>query len=252
MSTTPSAPPPAAVPQPGSVGKAASQVHEVKFVAYPKFMFTWPLILAGFLLFFISPAPSGQHSVTLEYLGWLYITILLLVVLTLGVDVDRNQAIFWTVVILGLWVLNLWLTDAKSIPLFGILFGWFQRLDVQYNRAMGLTTSIVLLIPFLLMIGWSHLNDRWRITHNEFEHYSFGRMDDSLGRGAKTIRTEFPDMFELVLGAAGTLIVYNASGTQELRRIPHVVGLPLVRKKLQKILETTAVTTSSVAEEEEG
>ena len=45
-------------------------------------------------------------------------------------------------------------------------------------------------------------------------------MDDSLGRGAKTIRSSFPDVLELVLGIAGTLIVYNATGTKELRRIP--------------------------------
>jgi len=38
-------------------------------------------------------------------------------------------------------------------------------------------------------------------------------MNDSLGRGAKTIRSDFPDVFELLLGLAGTLIVYNASGT---------------------------------------
>jgi hypothetical protein len=144
------------------------------------------------------------------------------------------------------------LTDAKSIPVFGTILNWFDSLNVQYNRSFGLALSIILSIPFVLLLGWSHLNDRWRITHNEFEHYSFGRMDDSLGRGAKTIRSEFPDVFEFLLGGAGTLIVYNATGTQELRRIPHVLMLPRVRKKLAKILEYTAVTGTTTEEEEEG
>ena len=95
------------------------------------------------------------------------------------------------------------------------------------------------------------INDRWRITHNEFEHYTFGKMNDSLGRGAKTIRTDFPDVFELLLGLAGTLIVYNASGTKELRRIPHVMFLPFVRRRLNKILERTAITAAAMEEEEE-
>lgn len=246
---TEAAPAPVA-PAASRAGARSHSVHQVSFVAYPKIMFTWPLILAGFLFWFMAP-PSAGHSNWLETMGWLYLTVMLLVVLTLGVDVGRNQAIFWGVVIFALWMLNLWMTDAKSIPLFGTILGWFGALDVQYNRSMGLATSFILLVPFLVMIAWSHLNDRWRITHNEFEHYSFGRMDDSLGRGAKTIRSEFPDVFELLLGAAGTLIVYNASGTQELRRIPHVLFLPLVRKKLAQILEFTAVTGAATEEDEE-
>jgi len=95
------------------------------------------------------------------------------------------------------------------------------------------------------------INDRWRITHNEFEHYSFGRTDESLGRGAKTIRTTFPDVLEFLLGLAGTLIVYNASGTRELRRIPHVMFLPLVRRRLNQVLESTQVTPSGAADEED-
>ena len=76
-------------------------------------------------------------------------------------------------------------------------------------------------------------------------------MDDSLGRGAKTIRTSFPDVFELLLGLAGTLVIYNATGTKELRRIPHVMFLPFVRKRLNKILEKTAITAAQMEEEED-
>jgi hypothetical protein len=109
----------------------------------------------------------------------------------------------------------------------------------------------VLAVPFAIMLVHSYFDDRWRITHNEFEHYSFGRMNDSLGRGAKTIRTEFPDVFELLLGMAGTLIVYNATGTKELRRIPHIMFLPVVRKRLNVILETTAITAGAMEDEED-
>ena len=48
-----------------------------------------------------------------------------------------------------------------------------------------------------------------------------------------------------------TLIVYNASGTRELRRIPHVMFLPFVRKRLNRILETTSVTAGAAEEEED-
>jgi hypothetical protein len=193
------------------------------------------------------PFVSGR----LEGLGWAYIWIAVLVLLTLSVDIGRNQAAFWLVLVAAIWVLGLWLQDAKGFTVFGDIYRWFAGLNVQYNRSLTLSLSIIILVPYLIMIGWAYINDRWRITHNEFEHYSFGKMDDSLGRGAKSIRTSFPDVLELLLGLAGTLIVYNATGTKELRRIPHVMFLPLVRKRLNKILEKTAITAGQMEEEEE-
>ncbi len=267
-----------------------AHVHEIRFVSYPKLLFIWPMIVAGFLFYFVAgfakpslATPEGMsqalrdtaaridaasgggdsvaadglkpesasHSSLLETLGWIYIFITLLVLLTLGVDVDRNQAVFWVVLFGLFWILGLWLRDVKGITVFGNIYNWFDGLNVQYNRNLGISLSIVMLVPYLLMIFWARLNSQWRITHNEFEHYSFGKMDDSLGRGAKTIRSTFPDVFEMLLGMAGTLIVYNASGQQELRRIPQVLFLPVVRAKLNKILERTAITTHTGADDEE-
>ena len=182
---------------------------------------------------------------------WIYIWVTVLVLLTLGIDVDRNMAAFWVLLVAAIYILGMWLHDVKGFTLFGDIYRWFAGLNVQYDRRLGLVLSIILAIPYVLMLAWARINDRWRITHNEFEHYTFGKMNDSLGRGAKTIRTDFPDVFELLLGLAGTLIVYNASGTRELRRIPHVMFLPFVRKRLNRILETTSVTAGETEEEED-
>ena len=262
-------------------------IHEVVFVAYPKLLFIWPLILLGFVLW-LPGAPQQPASTTvadeqpaeatagtasaeetaageqaadasanqpvsrrLEVLGWIYIWALIVVLLTLGVDVDRNKAVFWIVVVVAIYILGLWLHDAKGFTFFGDIHRWFAGLDVQYDRAFGLTLSILMLIPYVIMLLYARLNDRWRITHNEFEHYSFGKSSDSLGRGAKTIRTHFPDVFELLLGLAGTLVVYNATGTRELRRIPHVMFLPFVRRRLDEILEKTAITAGQMDDEED-
>lgn len=263
-------------------------VREVRFVAYPKLLFVWPLILLGFVLYPFSAPPRVVPTATaaeqaaatavdtgtgvpqdpvvggstsapqqarinprLEWIGWLYLWTIVLVVLTLGIDVDRNRAAFFIVLLGGSYVLGLWLRDVQGFTFFGQLYTWFAALDVQYNRTFGFALSVILLVPYTVMLLWARLNDYWRITHNEFEHYSFGKMNDSLGRGAKTIRTDYPDVFELLLGLAGTLIVFNASGTRELRRIPHVMFLPLIRKQLDKILERTAVSIGVEFEDDE-
>ncbi len=268
----------------GSKHAHKKEIHEVAFVAYPKLLFVWPLILAGLVLYpfggphrpisasvaayeaaqAVAPAPAESQpsaapaklanpfvSHRLEVLGWIYIWIAVLVLLTLSIDVGRNQAVFWVVLVGAIWALGLWLHDAKGFTVFGDIHRWFANRDVQYNRSFALALSIIMLVPYVIMLVYARLNDRWRITHNEFEHYSLGKMDDSLGRGAKTIRTSFPDVFELLLGLAGTLVVYNATGTKELRRIPHIMFLPFVRKRLNKILEKTAITAAQMEEEED-
>ncbi len=281
MSTPPQPPsqPPAPTPPPPDTGPDRSRrpVHEVTFVSYPKLLFVWPIILLGYALWPLAypPAPAAAPAVNaapaaapgvveapaaastratsgrLEVLGWIYLWTTLVVLLAIGVDIDRNHAAFWILLVGVLWLLGLWLRDAKHFTLFGEIYRWFADLNLQYDRALGLTLSILLSVPYAIMLVWARLNDRWRITHNEFEHYSFGKSDDSLGRGAKMIRSDFPDVFELLLGLSGTLIVLNATGTRELRRIPHVLGLPIVRRKLNTILERTAVTGSQSEEEEE-
>ena len=268
--------------------KAKFNPHEVVFYAYPKLIFVWPIILLGILFFFIGqpmvnsktievevkPDPvassEGQtnvpaaaepmttkvtqyyHSPGLEALGWIYLLICVLVILTIGVDIERNVAMFWMVVILLFFFLGRWLVDAKGFTFFGDVYGFFDGLDVQYNRGLGLVVSILLAIPYGVVMLWARLQNKWRITHNEFEHYSWGRADDSLARGAKRVRSTYPDLLELLLAGAGTLVVYSATGRSELRRIHNVPLLPMKRKKINKILERVAVsdTEDTLAAEE--
>jgi hypothetical protein len=238
--SSPAAPTPAAKPR----------VHEVSFTSYPKLLFIWPLIVTGLVLWPFGPSAEG-YSAQLEVLGWVYITVLGVVILTLGVDVNRNVAIFWFVLIFALWILGLYLKDVQNVPVFGWVWNWFDSLDVQYSRAFGAAVSIILTVPFVIMCLVARINDRWRITHNEFEHYSFGKVDEALGRGAKIIRTEYPDVLEFLLGGAGTLRVISANGNQELRRIQHVMFLPIIRRKLNTILESVSITTNAPGVEEE-
>jgi len=265
---------------------AKPPVHQVTFYSYPKLIFAWPIIVLGVLFFFIGqpmmnvntikdtvevPAVEGvdgqpagamkeveveivqyRHSSGLEALGWIYLAILVLVVLTIGVDIERNVAVFWLVVMLLFFFLGRWLADAKGFTFFGDIYSFFDGLDVQYDRGMGLMLSLLLAVPYGVVMVWARLQNKWRITHNEFEHYSWGRADDSLARGAKRVRSTYPDLLELLLAGAGTLIVYSATGRSELRRIHNVPLLPLKRKKINQILEQLRVTDSheAVIEEE--
>jgi len=213
-------------------------VHEVVFHTYPKLLFIWPIIVAGFLFWPI----AGWSWVNLESLGWVYLLVGVVVILTIGVDIERNHAAFWLAAIGMFFFLGLWLSEKTGFTFFGNIFNFFENQEVAYNRGFGLSMSLLLLLPYLTMIVWARLQHRWRITHNEFEHYAWGRADDSLARGAKRVRSTYPDLLELLLFGSGTLIVYSATGRTELRRIPHVPLIFLVRKRINSLLEATAVT----------
>jgi hypothetical protein len=217
---------------------ASHEKHEVTFYTYPKYLFCWPIIVLGFV-FWLLREHTGFDS---ETMAWIWGVAVLVVLLTLGFDVSRNVAIFWVVLIVGGWFTILWLRDVKSVTIFSRIYQFFADLNPQYSPSLGVMLSLLMTVFYIIMWIWSRINSKWRITHNEFEHYQFGRMDDSLGRGAKSVRTSYPDFFELLLCLAGDLVIYDSTGRRELRRINHVPLLPLVRKKINRILETTSVT----------
>ncbi|QDU32966.1 hypothetical protein KS4_10050 [Poriferisphaera corsica] len=212
----------------------------VVFHTYPKLIFVWPLIAAGYIFF-----PFASIESLLPTLGWAYLLICLLVTLTISVDVERNHTAFWAVIFIAFFFLGMWLQRYESFTLFGNLFKFFASLGVTYSSGFAIALSILLTPPYLVMFIWSRLQHRWRITHNEFEHIAWGRADDSLARGAKRVRSTYPDILELLTLGAGTLIVYSATGRSELRRIPHVPMLFLLRRKIDRLLETTSVTDYS-------
>ncbi len=218
-----------------STGRSA-----VVFHAYSKLLFCWPLILVGPILWFVAGAEPGP--VRAEILGWVYLVLAVTVIIAVSIDFERNHAFFWLIVFVAFLFLGMWLEEKPGFTFFGNIYRFFDSLDVRYSRGFGLAVSILLAGPFVVMLIWARLQHKWRITHNEFEHYSWGRADDSLARGAKRVRTTYPDLLELLLAGAGTLIVYSATGRSELRRIHNVPLLPLLRRRIDRILETTAVT----------
>jgi len=221
--------------------------HEVVFYTYPKFIFCWPILAMGYVLWLLNRLGWGGP----EAYAWLWVVTLLLVFATIGFDLNRNFTIFWIALILLLWVSVAWLGARKNVDIFSHIYHFFADLNPSYSASLGLMVSVPLTILYAIMWIWTRLNYKWRITHNEFEHYQFGRMDDSLARGAKRVRTSYPDFFEFLVCLAGDLIIYDSTGRRVLRRIPHVPLLPLVRRRINSILEATAITMSELDDETE-
>ncbi len=219
--------------------KRRSVPSEIVFYSYPKFLYTWPVIVLAALF----PLLGGWLNPQLE--GWIFLITLLTVLMAIGFDLSRNLSISWGIAIVAILFCLLWLNDAKHVVVFSQIGHWLSAMSPQVSHDWYYLFALFGGILYAIMSVNAHINQRWRISHNEIEHYAMLSKDDSLGRGAKRIITSYPDFLELLLCGAGTIQIYSAQGGVLLRSIPNVPWLFFRSKKISQILESTEVSAAS-------
>ena len=183
--------------------------------------------------------------------GWVFIITLLTVLMAMGFDLSRNLAISWLVTIIATVFCIMWLKDVKNVLFFSEIGHHLATKNPVISRDWQYLFALFGGILYLVMIINARINQRWRISHNEIEHFAMLSKDDSLGRGAKRIITSYPDFLELLLCGAGTIQIYSAQGGMLLRSIPNVPWLIFRSAKISRILESTEVSATSGDEEDD-
>lgn len=217
---------------------------EVVFHTYPKLIFAWPIIVSGFLL----GALSLISWIDQEALAWIWAVALVVTLLAVGIDQNRNATAISVAIVTVLWLLGIWLRDAKGVTVFGDIFRFFAGLDPVYPRPLAFAISTFITVPYTIILVWGHFKDKWHFTQNAFEHRTWGKVDWSAARTTETVRCSYPDLLEAMLCLAGDLVIYDASGSKVIRRICHVPLLPLVRRRIAAILAPTTVTDPQLEE----
>ena len=213
-----------------------SGLDEVILHSYPKAIFTWPLWLLGFVLA-LSAGTDGSVLI-----GWVYLIALMVVLLTLCFDVDRNLAVFWAVLVFAVFFTAMWLRDVKGLLLVNSFGSWVSHWDPGYSRNFGLGVSWILTMIYVVVFIQTRLSNRWRVTRNEVEKIAFGHRDSSIGRGAKCVQSSYPDVFELLLLGAGKIEIRSASGNKLMATIEHVPFLFWRMRKIGPLLESLSVS----------
>lgn len=224
--------------------KRRRDASQIVFFSYPKFLYAWPLIL----LAAVFPLLGGLVSPGVE--GWIFLITVLTVLMAMGFDLSRNLAISWLVTIVAIAFCIMWLKDARNVIFFSEIGNHLASKSPVISRDWQYLFALFGGLLYLIMILNARINQRWRITHNEIEHYSMLSKDDALGRGAKRVITSYPDFLELLLCGAGTIQIYSAQGGMLLRNISNVPWLIFRSAKISRILEATEVTASKGDEEE--
>lgn len=228
---------------------------KVRFTSFSTLMYLWPIMLVGWVNYWISGWEWGaSQPAVLEVLGWIWITVVFIVAICIGADVDRNKMGFMAAIIVALWFGGIILKDKMDFPVLSYIRNYFAGLNVQFEPGTALVFSIAILIILIGVMFVAWFDGRFEVTTREITHRRLLRTSDSLPRAAKRIKRDWRDLAEFFLGiGAGDLIVID-SQKNEVLRIPNVPFLWFFRHDVDHILEvlaTTEIEDIAAAEEED-
>jgi len=208
----------------------------VSFTSFSGLMYLWPIMAVGWLGTLLFPI------IRPEVLGWIWITTLLVVLITVAADVDRNKLLVLIGLILICWMGGFILQKNQNIFVLSTIYDFFARQDVMFNKGMANVMSVIIAIILagVIIVGW--FDGRYEITTREITHKRVFRTSDSLPRAAKRIKRDWRDVAEAFIGlGAGDMIVLD-SQKNIVMRIPNVPFLWFFRQDVDHILDVLATT----------
>ncbi len=209
---------------------------KVFFTSFSPLMYLWPIMVIGWF------GMAVDSFVKTEVLGWAWITVVLLVLITVATDLDRNRALVVAGLILICWMFGFILESQKNWPVLSDIYEFFANQDVKFEPGTANVFSIVIFIILVGVVVVAWFDGRYEITTREITHKRAFRTSDSLPRAAKRIKRDWRDIAEVFLGlGAGDVIVLD-SQKNIVMRIPNVPFLWFFRHDVDHILEVLATT----------
>jgi len=229
--------PPAAVIQPGVVAPpvaenpaASEPMHFIHFTAYPSFVVVWPMIFLGILFAVLNEVMPGHYPEHIASTLWMFMLFAVLIALGFDFDSSETAMIVMTAVVI---VLSLQLVAFEwELPVFAWIVEHLRMLEVRVSSHTMLAVSIVLAVPYLLMMLFCRLNNHWMVVPGKLIRKTFGKSEEEIPiNSTKTVNYHFYDMMmRWLCFGAGHLIVATDKGERK-------IGLVLWAKKRDADIE---------------
>ena len=215
---------------------------KVFLTSFSTLIYLWPIMVMGVL---------GNWALKLEWvgaakLGWIWLTVILVVIICIGSDLNRTKGFILALIVGLLWVLGVLLNSKYQIPVLSNVYAYLVEQNVQYQPGLGkvMSLAVALILVGVVFIAW--FDGRYEITTMEITHRRIFETSDSLPRAAKRIKRDWRDITEVILGVgAGDVIVIDTN-KNVVMRIPNVPFLWFFRHDVDHVLEVLA--TTAVAE----
>lgn len=213
---------------------------KVYFTSFSSLFYLWPIMAVGYLGCALESMEWVKDSSAT--FGWIWITTVIVVLITVASDVDRNKLLVLIGMILIFFMGGYILQHNKNIRVLSSIYDFFARQGVHFNGGTAMVMSVIITIILIGVIIVAWFDGRYEITTREITHRRAFRTSDSLPRAAKRIKQDWRDLAEAVIGlGAGDVIVLD---TQKniVMRIPNVPFLWFFKEDVDQILEVLATT----------
>ncbi len=211
---------------------------KVYFTSFSTLMYLWPIMVVGLLGCWL----VGAEWVGETMMGWIWITVMLMVLIAVGADTDRNKVFYIGLMLAVFWSLGLLLQRDQGIPVLSHIYDYFAGMNVAFDPGTAKVFSVVTSVILTLVVASAWFDGRYEITTREITHRRVFRTSDSLPRAAKRIKRDWRDLMEVLLGlGAGDLIVID-SNKNIVMRISNIPFLWFFRHDIDHILEVLATT----------
>jgi len=195
-------------------------IKAVRFTAYPNFVVVWPVIVLGLLFSLLHSVGPNEYPERITSTAWLFS--LFAVMIALGFDLDSSETAFIVMtLVLILLVLQL-VAFEWQFPVFSWIAANLGMLEVRVSPNMMLVVSILLGVPYLLMLFFSRINNHWTVVPGKLIRTTFGKNEEEIPiNSTKTVNYHFYDMLmRWLCFGAGHLVVTTDKGE---RKIGHVL-----------------------------
>ncbi|MDD5026191.1 MAG: hypothetical protein PHH13_02320 [Candidatus Peribacteraceae bacterium] len=197
----------------------------VDFFYYPKFLYTWPLIVAGYLCYAVSQSAGPNADV---FLGWVYTITVVAVVTTLGIDL-RLRVAGVVVLAIALGVVTAVAFGIKGYAVASRSLEFLHACTPRFDRGGTLLISITLSVVYILMYIWVHLFQRVHIGAGGAVIVKvFGESATKYLADNRCFSVDWPDTLEWLLGfGAGQITIRDRASNSEivLPNVPLLAGL---------------------------
>lgn len=149
----------------------SSQPKPFTFVAFPKFICAWPLILAHFLLPILQKASGGFF--TEQLMTEIWGVILIFVLMTLGFDFSGLWSTIIMLVTTLLIVVAMFITAKYEIPVLETLQRIVQAMQFSISGDTLWLLGFFLSLVYLGMMIVCYLNHRWIVSNGKIERTKF-------------------------------------------------------------------------------
>lgn len=206
------------------------------FTSFSSVLYAWPIVAVALLGWAL------ESVVQWPLLGWILVITIFVVLLVLGTDISRNNALMTALFIALLLAVGALINKTWQIPVLGTIYNHFHNLGVTWNRGIALGLGELIGIALIVVVIQALADGRHEISSREVTHRRFLRASESWPLNINRVRLDWPDLMEMiVLFGAGHLVIIDQD-RREVLRIPNIPCLWFFRDEVNRILDIMATT----------